>query len=122
MPKPNDTHQLTRSLETIYEKIERLNRNAESLLQKIDETGVADITRQFADAAIHAGMPANRAYDYVEEYAAALARLKRRLGAVIEHSGHAVAAAGVAVHVAHAVPHRTPDGGRGTGRVLILKD
>lgn len=123
MPTPTDTIRLLRSLELITESVARLHKNAESVLQEINATGVGSITRQLTEAAVAAGMPENRAYDYAEEYAAVLAEMKRHLRVAEEQSLKAQDNSMTLAHIARVVPHRCPAPERSGGvSVLMLRD
>jgi hypothetical protein len=120
MPRPTDTHYLRRSLELIAESIAGIERQAESSLRQIDESGVGEIVTPLADAAIHAGMPAGRAANYSSEYDAILHKAKQRLAGLVEQSAKARSEIETLVHIATVVPHRCPNPGTAAGRPALV--
>ena len=62
-------------------------------------------------------MSPGRAYDYSEEYAELIDKLKRKLEVAIELLSHAETASAAATHIANVVPKRCPGADRD---VLVL--
>jgi hypothetical protein len=116
MPTPTDTHELLRSLEAIAEAVDQLYKSARSLADEIEASGVRRISPQFPDAAIRAGMPRSRAYDYAEEYAATGDLAAKRLGEILPLIGDVKINIDVLTHIARVVPHRCP----GSPKTLLL--
>lgn len=117
MSKPADTTELHKALELIAGESHKLHLSARSLLEEINCTGVAEVAGALGEAAIRAGMSPGRSYDYSEEYAELIDKLKRKLEEAIELLGHAETASAVATDIANVVPKRCP---RAERYVLVL--
>jgi hypothetical protein len=125
MSKPTDTLALQKSLEQAAATAISIRRTIASALDQINASGVADVATALANAAIAAGMPRSRAFDYAEEYASMVSKAKRELTALLEHAGqpgNAVESLEALVRIATLVPYRCPNHGiNGGTRVLMLE-
>jgi pyruvoyl-dependent arginine decarboxylase (PvlArgDC) len=120
MSKPTDTLRLLRDLQETSVVIRDIQRKATEVLQRIADSE-ANVGDRLANAAIAAGMPPNRAFDYAEEYAAVLGKAQSNIVALSGAAGDLKVELDTLIHIATVVPHRCPNHGvSGGSRVLAL--
>jgi hypothetical protein len=120
MSKPTDTTNLLHDLESLANELRDIQRKAEAELQQFSDCGATEAAQRLSNAAICAGMPASRAINYAEEYAAAADKAKRHLRALIGLTHLAQDDLGTLVHIATVVPHRCPNPGMVLGRAALV--